>query len=114
MNLHLKITEDSILGSQGHLKVAKSCLFKAVSLTLPPSYIYIYIINRSTRGSRNFLLIFKISFVHRNYANNAQTVIKKNTLDTYRITADHQQFPHQFRHGFRAEDIPISLIPSNS
>lgn len=41
MNLHLKITEDSILGSQGHLKVAKSCLFKAVSLTLPPSYIYI-------------------------------------------------------------------------
>lgn len=75
MNTALKITEDSILGSQGHLKVAKSCLFKAVSLTLPPSYIYI--INRSTRGSRNFLLIFKISFVHRNYANNAQTVIKK-------------------------------------
>lgn len=114
MNTALKITEDSQYSRQSRSLEGREELPLQGRVVDPPPELYIYIINRSTRGSRNFLLIFKISFVHRNYANNAQTVIKKNTLDTYRITADHQQFPHQFRHGFRAEDIPISLIPSNS
>lgn len=77
MNLHLKITEDSQYSRQSRSLEGREELPLQGRVVDPPPELYIYIINRSTRGSRNFLLIFKISFVHRNYANNAQTVIKK-------------------------------------